>query len=547
MTNETPTSKPKVTASSDHSSPQSNDSSHQVSTEPSSLFDTINPPVFFTSAGLLILLLIFAISAPDVATAFFNSVKNFILDKFSWFYVLSVTLIFIFCVWLSLSPYGHLVLGEDDEKPKYSRGSWYSMLFAAGMGIGLVFYGVAEPISHFRTPPVGDAMGASALTHAIPLTYHHWGLHAWAVYAVIGLSIAFFTYRRKLPLSLRSCFYPIFGDRIHGWIGHIIDILAVFGTLFGLATSLGAGAGSVGAGFNRLFDTPNTVTVQLIIIAAITGAATISLVTGVDKGIKILSEANMVIAGLLLLFVFLVGPTVYILERFTEGLGLYFTDFVNRSFKLGQPGTPESDWIKGWSVVYWGWWIAWAPFVGMFVARISRGRTIRDFVLSVMCVPVVVTFFWFAVFGGAALSPELRPAIIDTMQQAGSNSDAVAVYAMLEQLPFANVLCFLAIIVVTIFFVSSSDSASFVVDMLTSGGHLDPPTWQRVFWATAEGATAAALLYTGGEKVLSGLKAGVVSFGLPFCMLVLLICYALYKALKEEDLSSTINADSNQT
>lgn len=530
MTNKNPEGHSTPPQSIDPISPQSEQSSK------GSLLDTINPPVFFTSAGLLLSLLIFAITSPDTATNFFNVIKNSILHHFSWFYVLSVTLIFIFCIWLSFSPYGQLILGEDDEKPKYSRSSWYAMLFAAGMGIGLVFYGVAEPIAHFRFPPVGQAMSEAALTHAIPLTYHHWGLHAWAVYAVIGLSIAFFTYRRQLPLSLRSCFYPIFGDRIHGWIGHSIDILAVFGTLFGLATSLGAGAGSVSAGFHRLFDTPNTVTVQLIIIAVITGAATISLVTGVDKGIKILSEANMVIAGALLLFVFLAGPTVYILDRFTEGVGLYFNDFVNRSFRLGQPGTPESSWIQGWSVVYWGWWIAWAPFVGMFVARISRGRTIRDFVISVMCVPVAVTFFWFAVFGGAALSPELRPNIIQTMQQSGSNADAVAVYAMLEQLPFAQILCFLAVIVVTIFFVSSSDSASFVVDMLTSGGHLDPPTWQRVFWASAEGATAAALLYTGGEKVLSGLKAGVVSFGLPFCFLVLLICYALFKALKDEDI-----------
>ena len=522
------------TETSDEDSSSTETQLHESSVDqPSSPWDSINPPVFFTSAGLLVLLLIFSYVKPDLAIEFFSSIKNSILTNFSWFYVLSVTILLAFAIWISFSPYGHLVLGEEDEKPRYSRSSWYAMLFAAGMGIGLVFYGVAEPMAHYRSPPTGAAESIEALTYALPLTFHHWGLHAWAAYAIIGLSIAFFTYRRKLPLSLRSCFYPIFGERIHGWIGHSIDIIAVFGTLFGLATSLGAGAGSVSAGFHRLFDTPDTVTTQLIIIALITFAATISLVTGVDKGIKILSEANMVIAGFLLLFVFLCGPTVYILDRFTEGVGLYFTHFVDRSLKLGQPGTPESDWIKGWSVVYWGWWIAWAPFVGMFVARISRGRTIRDFVLSVMCVPVAVTFFWFSVFGGAALSPEIRPKMMGIMETS-SNADAVAVYAMLEQLPFANILCFLAVIVVTIFFVSSSDSASFVVDMLTSGGHLEPPTWQRVFWASAEGATAAILLYTGGEKILSGLKAGVVSFGLPFCFLMLLMCYALYKALKEE-------------
>ena len=454
--------------------------------ESGSIFDTINPPVFFTSGGLLVFLLIFTMLSPETSISICQSIKGFILDHFSWFYVYSVVILFLFAVWLSFSSYGHLVLGGDDETPVYSRGSWYAMLFAAGMGIGLVFYGVAEPMAHFRMPPVGDAESAGAITAALPLTFHHWGLHAWAVYAVIGLSIAYFTYRKGLPLSLRSCFYPIFGDRIYGWIGHSIDIIAVFGTLFGLATSLGAGAGSVSAGFHRLFDTPDTVNFQLLIIGAITLAATISLVTGVDKGIKFLSEANMVIAGLLLLFVFLAGPTMYIMESFVESVGLYFYNFADRSVRLGE-SAKEVKWIQDWSVVYWGWWIAWAPFVGMFVARISRGRTVRDFVLSVMCVPVAVTFFWFSVFGGAALSPELRPQMLSTIQQAGSSADAVAVYAMLEQLPFANILCFLAVIVVTIFFVSSSDSASFVVDMLTSGGHLDPPTWQRVFWATAEG------------------------------------------------------------
>ena len=502
--------------------------------EPSSILDTINPPVFFTSGGLLILLLLFSVLMPKSAIEVCESIKNIILDQFGWFYVLSVTALFSFSLWIAFSPYGKLVLGGDREKPQYSRSSWYAMLFAAGMGIGLVFYGVAEPMAHFRSPPVGVAQSSAALSAALPLTFHHWGLHAWAVYAVIGLSIAYFTYRKDLPLSLRSCFYPIFGERIHGWIGHSIDIIAVFGTLFGLATSLGAGAGSVSAGFHRLFDTPDTVLTQLIVIGVITLAATISLVTGVDKGIKILSEVNMVIAGLLLLFVFLVGPTVFILERFTESVGLYFNDFVDRSFRLGLPETSESGWIKDWSVVYWGWWVAWAPFVGMFVARISRGRTVKDFVLSVMCVPVAVTFFWFSVFGGTALSPGLRTKVVSAIEQAGASADAVAVYAMLEQLPFANILCFLAVIVVTIFFVSSSDSASFVVDMLTSGGHLDPPTWQRVFWATAEGATAAALLYSGGSEVLAGLKAGVVSFGLPFCALMLVMAYALYKALREE-------------
>jgi choline/glycine/proline betaine transport protein len=273
-----------------------------------------------------------------------------------------------------------------------------------------------------------------------------------------------------------------------------------------------------------------------MIIGVITLAATVSLVTGVDKGIKMLSEANMVIALILLLCVLFMGPMSFILERFTEGVGFYINDLVDRSFRLGARGTDEAEWIKGWSVVYWGWWIAWAPFVGVFVARISRGRTIRDFVLSVLFVPVGVTFFWFSVFGGAALSPSLRPTILETMKSADGSGNAVAVYALLEQFPFASVLCGLAVIVITIFFVSSSDSASYVVDMLTSGGLAEPPVWQRIFWASAEGATAAALLYSGGSDVLAGLKAGVVSFGFPFCVLMLMMSYALWKSLREERL-----------
>lgn len=496
--------------------------------------ETLNPPVFFTSAGLLLALLAFSVFMPEDAIASFTLVKDGILEHLSWFYVLSVTALFGFVMWLALGPYGHIRLGADDDRPHYSRPTWYAMLFAAGMGIGLVFYGVAEPMSHFMSPPVGDPLSEGARTHALPLTFHHWGLHAWAVYTIVGACIAYFAYRRNFPIALRSCFFPIFGHRIHGWIGHTIDILAVFGTLFGLATSLGAGASSVSAGFHRLFGTPDTTMAQITIIGLITLGATISLITGVDKGIRRLSEANMVIAGLLLLFVFVVGPTTEILNSFVEGVGVYARDFVDRSLRLGYANTDEHAWIQGWSVVYWGWWLAWAPFVGMFVARISKGRTLRDFVLSVLFVPVGVTFFWFSVFGGTALSPEHSGQMVEVMKGA-SNSEAVAVYALLEQLPMSSILCFLAAVVVTIFFISSSDSASFVVDMLTSGGHPDPPRWQRVFWASAEGATAAALLYTGGAEVLAGLKAGVVSFGLPFCVLAGMMCYSLAVSLPKDD------------
>lgn len=499
----------------------------------------MNPPVFFSSALLLILLLVSSSIMPEKVITLFKNIQGMILTNYSWFYILSVGIFLVFALWLAFGPFASLRLGADDEKPEYSRASWYAMLFAAGMGIGLVFYGVAEPMRHYMSPPTGAGMTAHAYAHALPLTYHHWGFHAWAIYAVVGLCIAYSTYRKGLPLNLCSSFYPIFGDRIYGWVGHSIDILAVFGTLFGLATSLGAGATSVSAGLARVFGTPNTVNTHLIVIAFITLAATISLVTGVDKGIKRLSEANMVIASILLFFILICGPTTTILNTFVESFGSYLRDFVDRSFRIGYTNTGEKEWIAGWSVVYWGWWIAWAPFVGIFVARISRGRTIRDFVLSILTVPVMVTFFWFAVFGGTALHNGASIAEIMQNSENYSQADAVAVYAMLEQLPMSSVLSFITVIVVMIFFISSSDSASYVVDMLTSGGLHEPPVWQRIFWATSEGATAGILLYIGGDKVLSGLKAGVVSFGLPFCALIFLMCYSLYKSLSEEGKPST--------
>jgi choline/glycine/proline betaine transport protein len=499
---------------------------------------TINPPVFFTSAGLLILLLGFSGIFPESAISFFESIQTKILTHFSWFYIISTILFFSFAVWIAQSRYGHIRLGTDDEQPVYSRFSWYAMLFAAGMGIGLVFYGVAEPMRHFMSPPLAEGLSPQAHERALSLTFHHWGLHAWAIYAVIGLSIAYFAHRHQHPLTLRSCFYPVLGERINGWMGHFIDIIAVFGTLFGLATSLGVGATSVSAGLHKVVGTPDTTNVQLIIIMVITLAATVSLVTGVDKGIKRLSEVNLILASILLLFVFAVGPTTSILNQFVEATGMYFQDFIHRSFHMGVGNPKEAKWIQEWSVVYWGWWIAWAPFVGVFVAKISRGRTIRDFVLSVMLVPVAVTFVWFSVFGGGALDQGVELANVMSQIEKTQNYDqanAIAVYSFLETLPFAILLKGLAVIVVTIFFVSSSDSASYVVDLLTSGGHQEPPTWQRIFWASAEGLTAGILLYAGGSEVLKGLKAGVVSFGLPFCALILIMIYALLKALRAED------------
>ena len=366
------------------------------------------PPVFFTSAGLLVAFLVIAMIFPQATIDFLPKVLSAVSTNFGWLYIGSFALIFIFALWLLGGKYAQIKLGKDDEDPAYPTITWFAMLFSAGIGIGLVYYGVAEPILHYSSPPTGEGFSKAAQADAIALAGFHWGVTAWAVFAVTALAIAYFAYRRDLPLTLRSCFYPIFGDRIHGWIGHSIDILAVFGTLFGLATSLGLGAMSVSAGFHKLFGFAHNPTTQLILICIITAAATVSLITGVDKGIRRISEANMIMAGCLMVFVFFAGPTLEIIHSFIEGIGNYLTNFVHRSFRLGSADpSGEGKWVQDWTVFYWGWWLSWAPFVGIFVARISRGRTIREFILGVLLAPSLVTLLWFSVFGTTAISMDV--------------------------------------------------------------------------------------------------------------------------------------------
>ncbi len=511
----------------------------------------VSPPVFFVSSGALVAFVTFGVFFTETAAVVFDEVKRVAVGGFSSVYVTSITAFFLFVVWLLFSRYADLRLGADDERPEFSTLSWFSMLFSAGMGIGLVFYGVGEPMYHFASPPVGDGGSAAAAAKALQRTFFHWGFHVWAAYALMALGIAYFAFRRRLPLAIRSCFYPLLGERIYRWPGHLIDILAVIGTLFGLATSLGLGAKQVNAGLHRVFGVPQGEGPQLILILVITLAATVSLVTGVKKGIRRLSELNIVLASLLLFFVFVLGPTRFIVEAFLDGFAGYLGDFVPRSLRLSAVvrdsaggyllpdgvSEQENEWIVSWTIFYWGWWISWVPFVGMFVARISRGRTIREFILAVMLVPPLVTFFWMSVFGGAALSleltPDLEPGLADAVL-AGGDQFATAIYLLLDHYPLSAVTSFLTAAVVAVFFVTSSDSASFVVDMLTSGGHPDPPVWQRVFWAIAEGATAAVLLYVGGPEALSALQAGVISTGLPFCVVLVLLMFSLTKALRDD-------------
>ena len=492
----------------------------------------LNPPVFFISGALLLSFVGFGVLGTEQASRLFPALLRAVSSTFGWLYGVAVTAFIAVALWLALSRHGRIRLGDDDERPQYPRLSWFAMLFSAGMGIGLVFYGVAEPVMHYAAPRQGAPNAAEAAEQALSQTFFHWGLHAWAIYVLMGLGIAYFSFRKKLPLAIRSCFYPLLGERIHGAAGHAIDILAVFGTLFGLATSLGLGAMQISAGLHHLFGLPHGTTTQLVLIAVITLAATASLVTGVSKGIRRLSELNLVLAALLLIFVFVVGPTGAIVRALAGSSLRYLTELPARALDILPASEADAEWMQSWTLFYWGWWIAWAPFVGMFVARVSRGRTIREFVLGVWLVPVGVTLAWLSTFGGTALHLERFGG--GGIADAVSSDLSTAVYAVLERLPWSNATSLLAAAVVAVFFVTSSDSASFVVDMLTSGGHPDPPRWQRVFWALAEGACAAVLLYAGGKQALKALQAAVVSVGLPFCVVLLGIAVSLIYAVRRD-------------
>ncbi len=488
----------------------------------------INPPVFFGAAGLIVFFVIFAMIAPAKAGALFGSMQSWIAHSAGWFYVLAVATFLIFVVLLALSDYGRIKLGPDHSEPDYSYISWFAMLFSAGMGIGLMFFGVAEPVMHYMTPPVGDPGTVEAAREAMKITFFHWGVHAWAIYAVIAISLAYFAFRHDLPLTIRSAFYPLIGDRIHGPIGHAVDIFAILGTMFGVATSLGFGAMQVNSGLEYLFGIPNSVFVQIILIAIITAIATISVVLGLDGGIKRLSELNMILAVALLVFVLLAGPTVYLLQTLTQNIGAYVSDIVNKTFNLY--AYEPTGWIGGWTLFYWGWWIAWAPFVGMFIARVSRGRTIREFVLGVLLVPVGFTCMWMTFFGNTALHMIMVQGFSD-LGAAVAADTTMALFNFFEHLPFSSIVSFVATILVVTFFVTSSDSGSLVIDMLASGGEDDAPVWQRIFWAVSEGLVAAALLLAGG---LGALQTASIASALPFTVIMLLMCWGLLRALRIE-------------
>ncbi len=497
----------------------------------------VNPIVFFVSAALILLVVAYGALFTENATKVFALVQGFIVERLGWLYISVVAFFLAFVIWLFFSRYGRIKLGPDDSEPDYSYASWFAMLFSAGMGIGLMFYSVAEPILHYASPPVGPGGTADAAREAMKLTFFHWGFHAWAIYIVVGLSLAYFSFRHELPLTIRSAFYPILGERIYGPIGNMVDIFAVLGTMFGVATSLGLGVMQINAGLNHVAGVPVALWVQLVLIVVITLMATTSVVLGLDTGIRRLSELNLGLAILLFLFVLALGPTVFLLDSFVQNVGSYLGSLVTRTFQMY--AFQESDWQAKWTLFYWGWWIAWSPFVGMFIARISRGRTIREFIAGVLLVPVGVSFAWLSVFGDTALYFEMFQGDASIATAVQTNLP-VALFVMLEHLPWAAITSVVATLLVVTFFVTSSDSGSLVIDILTAGGDPDPPIPQRIFWALTEGAVAAVLLVAGG---LTALQTAAITTGLPFALVLLFICYNLVKGLRQERIARVPRMD----
>ncbi|AHW59586.1 choline/glycine/proline betaine transport protein [Draconibacterium orientale] len=487
----------------------------------------VDGPVFWPAAILIVLFIAVTLIVGQPMNKVFSTIQSSISDYGGWFFVISVNIFLFFVLFIAFSKFGKIKLGGSKAKPEFSKGAWFAMLFSAGMGIGILFWSVGEPINHFIHPPSGEARTVEAARMSLEITFLHWGLHAWGIYALVGMSLAFFTFNKKLPLTISSIFYPLLGRKIYGPWGKAINVLAVVSTLFGLATSLGMGVQQVSAGLAHLFNMPDTITSQVILITVITFAATGSVIAGLSGGVKRLSELNMIIAAVFLLFMIIVGPTLFIFDSFIQNLGGYVQKFFELS--TWTETYQQSDWQNDWTVFYWAWWISWSPFVGMFIARISRGRTLKEFVLGVLIVPTLITFLWLSTFGGSAMFLELN-SIADV---AGAVTDNVAtsLYVLLEQFPISTVTSTVGVILVTSFFITSSDSGSLVVDSLTAGGKLDAPVPQRIFWALTEGAVAAVLLVGGG---LGALQTAAISTGLPFAIILLFLVWSLLKGLRAE-------------
>ncbi|GAM62594.1 high-affinity choline uptake protein betT [Vibrio ishigakensis] len=469
---------------------------------------------------------------PTTALNSLNALKNGIINQFDSFFMWATNFFLLFALILIASPLGKIRIGGKEAKSEHSTLSWIAMLFAAGMGIGLLFWGVAEPVAYFTdwygTPLNVTAYSEEAKSMALGATIFHWGLHGWSIYAIVALSLAFFTYNKGLPLSIRSTFYPIFGDRAWGWMGHVIDILAVLATLFGLATSLGLGAQQATSGFNHVFGLNGGIGTQLIVISLVTFIASLSVMRGINGGVKILSNLNMLAAFALLVFVIFVGKDT-VLSSLWYTIEGYASNFV----ELSNPhGREDSVWMHAWTVFYWAWWISWSPFVGMFIARISKGRTVREFLIAVIVIPTAVTLVWMSVFGGIAIDQVANK--IGLLGANGLTDISLTLFHVYDAMPFSSVLSILSVALILIFFVTSADSGSLVIDSITAGGKIDAPVPQRVFWTCIGGAIAAVMLWVGGKDALQALQSGVVATALPFALVLLLMCVSLIKGLRTE-------------
>ena len=488
----------------------------------------VHNPVFVVSSLTIIAFVTGVLTFRDAAAGVFDALYAWLTSTFDWVFMGAGNLFVLFCLLLLATPVGRVRLGGPDARPDYSAWSWFAMLFAAGIGIGLMFFGVAEPVDHFRNPPLGVDAADTAAAHrlAIASAIFHWGVHPWAMFAVVALALAFAAYNLGLPLTLRSAFYPVMGDAVWGRFGHVIDILAVFAALFGLATSLGLGAEQTAAGLSYLFGVPDTDTTRVLVIAGITSIALASVVAGLDKGVKRLSQANLVLALLLLVFVLAMGPTVDLLTGFVASIGHYLVAIGPLS---NWAGRDDFDFLHGWTTFFWAWWLSWSPFVGMFIARVSRGRTVRQLVGCMLVVPVSLSALWMHVFGATALSHYLDGGHTAAVDAVRAGQPELALFRMLELLPLTGVTSTIGVVLVIVFFVTSSDSGSLVIDTITAGGKLDAPVAQRVFWCTFEGLVAITLLVSGG---LVALQTASLLTGFPFALVLLGMCCSIWKGLR---------------
>jgi choline/glycine/proline betaine transport protein len=496
-----------------------------------------SPPVFVSSAVIALALVGWGVLSPATLSTAADAVNSFIVENFGWLYIFSASGFLIFVVVLMVSRYGRIRLGPADSKPEYGTISWFAMLFTAGMGIGLVYYAVSEPVSYLQEPPIGPGGTPEAAQNAMFLTFFHWGLHPWAIYIVLGLAMGYFAFRKGLPLRPASALYPLIGERINQWPGYLVDVLAVFGTLFGLATSLGLGAQQVGAGLEAVFGITNATPLHVTLILLITAVATVSVLLGIDKGIRNLSLINLWLAFALMVFVFAFGPTRDLLNTTVTNVGYYLQNLAGQSFQTYPGDAAAQEWQASWTLFYWGWWISWSPFVGMFLARISYGRTIRSFIAGALFAPVGASMVWLTVFGDTALSALLQ----NPTNPLAEASTETGMFVLLQQLPVAGIVTtlasLLAIVIVVLFFATSSDSGSLVIDILTNGGDPNPRWQQRTFWAVLEGVIAAVLLFAGaaaGADALSALQTASILAGLPFSLVLVAMCVGLVKAMSTE-------------